>query len=517
MGRLVYEYKKVEISKLNELDKKKRGDIQSTIENSINNAKKQFPWIVSAGQNNYVEYNSEGKSKPLLKSVISKYVEDKKFFSFEDIFNFIKKEGYEIREKSVRAYITKHCAVANEDANKFCHYDFVNEYSSYTWSNRQQSGILNWTINEVRSILMQAENHTKSLKEITTIVKEHAKDKYKIRDIRSLLFDYIGEHEVFNIKSEGRGAVYMSLTSKGLVASEEDWKKIGVRNRKPAYYEIVVSKIVSLLKEAQNCEMRLSELRDMCKDDMDSACFTQFYKIVDNELPEQIEKVEYEGLKYLRFKKEQIRYEPIAIIDNQSEITSGPKYVTSIESKPERSYGQIMEINWNQFLQTLNRETLYYSRFWDIEKISMSQALEVFVNYIQGQSSSRISKHIPRKLLLVWDYNSDIYDRKELLNELAICYEELLRLIHVSNTGERLETNGIYNTYKNIPNINKWALDTEYDKNNIYRRYFRYIQTLRNKIAHGNDTNYNSVEIMQRIAENVSLYVYTIARFLKRV
>ena len=100
-----------------------------------------------------------------------------------------------------------------------------------------------------------------------------------------------------------------------------------------------------------------------------------------------------------------------------------------------------------------------------------------------------------------------------MLNEIALCYEELLRQIHYSNTNELINANGLYETSSMIPEFYAWktaAVDTHYHK------YFRYITKLRNTIAHGGENNYSTVELLQRITEYIALYVYTVARFLKK-
>ena len=144
----------------------------------------------------------------------------------------------------------------------------------------------------------------------------------------------------------------------------------------------------------------------------------------------------------------------------------------------------------------------------------MPTAINKFVDYVQQLPNSRISQNIPRKLLILWNYRSDVYDRKDLLNEIALCYEELLRQIHYSNTNELINANGLYETSSMIPEVYAWKTSPINNDTN-YRRYFKYISILRNTIAHGGENNYSTVELLQRITEYTALYVYTVARFLK--
>lgn len=521
IARLVYEFGEIDLSQIDDLHRKKMCDHSAkSISNSKNQAKSRFPWIVNNGQNNIVIYDAQGEVKQQLKDVISQYAHKNKLFKFNELLEYLKNNGYNCsKEGTIRAYVNRCCSRSNEDRTLFCHGDFLEEYSNYTWRRKTQQGVLNWVLNTVRESLLDANNNAKRVKDLTSLIKDQAKttpEKYKINSPLFLISKFIGKDNLFETYNDGDDT-YIKLTNKGLETSDTQWSCIGVRNKKPPYYGIVVSKIISLLKDAPECEMLLSELKNACKSAMTEVSENQFYKIVDNELPRQIEKISKEdGKKYLQFRKEEVVYEPTIEIEQQTESESILIYKTHHEyTKQERPYGQILYMDWDMLLRNLKHELNFYARFWDLENISMHDGIELFVTYVKNLDNSRISQQIPRKLLILWNYQSDIYDRKELLNELVICYEELLRKIHISNTGVTIQAKGLYETYSNIPYINSWTV-TENPDNNTYRRYFRYINTLRNKIAHGNDINFSSIELMQRIAEYTSLYVYTVARFLSK-
>lgn len=517
VGRLVYEHKKVDINEIDRLHRAKLADDNArSIRNAIAVARGRFPYLVTTGQNGTLEYDESGKGRPTLISAVAAYAALHPLFTFDNLRQHLEGIGYDCtREGSIRTYILKHCSPSNQDSNLFCRYDVLSDYPQYTWRNKVQNGVGNWVIRAVRQCLLETANRMMSLKPLTTKVKALAQaEGYIIIDVWRYIYRYMGNDDIFNARPNGKDTDII-LTDKGLNISADELDAISVRNRKPPYYDVVVTKIVTLLKDATDCRMRLVDLRNACESEMEGVCRNQFYKIVDNELPEQIEKIEIEGDKYLQFKQEKVVYEQsmtIAAAPQDDSTVMEPVYVEQTVEKQERSFGQVIYMDWGLLLQNLQHELSFYSRFWDL-KIDMPTAINKFVDYVQQLPNSRISQNIPRKLLILWNYRSDVYDRKDLLNEIALCYEELLRQIHYSNTNELINANGLYETSSMIPEVYAWktaAIDTNYHK------YFRYITKLRNTIAHGGENNYSTVELLQRITEYTALYVYTVARFLKQ-
>ena len=79
-----------------------------------------------------------------------------------------------------------------------------------------------------------------------------------------------------------------------------------------------------------------------------------------------------------------------------------------------------------------------------------------------------------------------------------------------------LETFGLADTYKQIPEIKDW-----YDKSSnvysssVYYNSMRKLQYDRNKIAHGCDLDNNSFNLIKKISNYTALYIYMVAKFLQ--
>ena len=522
VGRLVYEFKRIDLEKIDELHRTKLSDSEAEgVGGNVESAKQHIDWVVS-GEYGVVEYNENGEGKQKLTNAVKEYITQHELFAYEDLAQHLIDNGYETTNstRTIRCYINKLCSPANQAPDIFCRDDVRSLHPEYTWRNKAQNGIGNWVIKATHQYLLEATNNTLEYDKLNEEVKALAKnspEQYNVSDTWRYIYRHMGEDCIFDSYEDDKGKnYYIKLTSNGLTISPEELDLLSKRNKKPAYYDAVVSKIITLLKDATDCRMRLSDLRKACETDMQDVSTTKFYKIVDNELPEQIEKIEIEGIKYLQFKQEKVVYEQsmtIAAAPQDDSTVMEPIYIEQTVEKQERSFGQVIYMDWNLLQQNLHHELNFYSRFWDLE-IDMPTAINKFVNYIQFLPNSRISRHIPRKLLILWNYRSDVYDRKELLNELAICYEELLRQIHYSNTEELIKVNGLVETYSNIPEVLAWRNDIRNNDNN-YRKYFEYIRRLRNAIAHGGENSYSTIQLLQHITEYTALYVYTVARFLQ--
>ena len=522
VGRLVYEaQKQIDLREINELHRAKLSDpnAKSISSANVGNAENKFDWVVKSGPNGVYEYNENGEGRQKLTDAVKEYIAQHELFAYDELVQHLTGNGYETERYSttIRNYINKLCSPANQAPNIFCRDDVRSQHPEYVWRNKSQHGIGNWVIKATHQYLLESINNTLEYDELNEKVIALAVDspeQYKVSDTWRYIYRHIGKNSVFDSYKIEK-VNYIKLTSKGLTISLEELDLLSKRKKKPTYYDVVVSKIITLLKDATDCKMRLADLRKACESDMHDVSTTKFYKIVDNELPEQIEKIEIEGVKYLQFKQEKVVYEQSMTIADapQEDHTMEPIYVEQTTEKQERSFGQVIYMDWGLLQQNLHHELSFYSRSWDLS-IDMPTAINKFVRYVQHLPNSRISQHIPRKLLILWNYRSDVYDRKELLNELALCYEELLRQIHYSNTDELIKANGLYETSSMIPEVYAWKTSPINNDTN-YRRYFKYISILRNTIAHGGENNYSTVELLQRITEYTALYVYTVARFLK--
>lgn len=504
IARIVYLYKSIKKEDLNEADQKLGGN-GIIIEGNDENAKNKFTWCVQ-GPTGYLEYNESGENRQNLRVEVRAFVGRREVFNIQELKNDLRIKGFDVKENTIRAYASELCYISNDDDNIFCNSEHIERYRNYNWRNKAQKGKVNWAANAIRNILLKEPGNRMSVKGLTKVLKDKGeKDGYKIRSVDAL----ISNLEVFDFVKEGT-AKMLVLNEIGLSKSQDEWNEIGIRP-KPQYYNAIVSKIMSLLKDAEDCEMRLVDLRDKCLPEMLGVSSTRFYKIVDNELPEQINKIKKDdGKIYLRLVQEKIEYIPTLQVEKEEDIQETTTTTIYTQPSRERAYGEIIQMDWELLAENLRKEISY--NYWDLE-IGIETAICRFIEFIRASKNRRVSAQIPRQLLVLWNYKSDIYDWKGIVNELTICYEEILRLIHEQNTGERLETKSLSDTYKQIKDIKLWY-ENSYTSS-FYVNNMKKLQKDRNLIAHGLDLNYSAFDLIKKISNYTSLYIYMVAKFLK--
>ena len=516
----IYENKQVRVSEIDDIHRKKMNDLNiPSIQNSVVTVKKNISWVVYGGMNGVLEYSEGGETKKKTTDFIKDWVSKRVLFTMNDILQALEKEGYaSLAENTVRTYIMNHCHVDNKRRDLFCYSPCIDDYSiGYSWRSKVQSGITNWMIKRVREHLLNTSSMTLSIKDLENKLQKDAlesEEKFKIkRDLEMYLYRYSQEDfGLFGFPDKKT----IRLTSKCQNISDEELDKLGRRNRKPEYYDVVISKIIALLKESSNGEMRLLDLRSACLDDLGNRADTAFYKIVDNCLPRQIIKIKKEDKLYLQLQKEKIEYVEsmkVQSLKNEDTQLEEPVLIKDEIQRPVREFGQKIPVDWNVLREDFCFQLGFYVNQWNAD-VSFEEGVNKFIRFIQQLDTlknMRLTRQLPQSFMLFWHYQNDTYAFMDYLTGIVICYERLLREIHIANTGKTLESNGLMDTVKMIDSMNNWV--NAYDTN-LFHRIFRNIRKERNRISHGEEFVSRTLpEMVLSITQYVALYIYTVARF----
>ena len=515
LARIVYENKRVNINDIDVIHRTKMNDFRiPSIQNSVGPVKKNISWVVNGGKNGILEYNENGETKIKITEFIKQWVAERILFTMQDILQALEKEGYmNLVENTIRTYVMNHCHVDNKQRNLFCYSPCIDQFSEYAWRSKAQSGITNWMIKKVREHLLNVSSMTLDIKLLADKLQKDAQEsdeKFQInRDLEMYLCRYAQEDfGLFEFPSKKT----IRLTDKCKNLSDEELDKIGRRNRKPEYYDVVISKIVALLKESDNGEMRLLDLRGACLDDLENKADTAFYKIVDNYLPKQIVKIKKGDKLFLKLQKEKIEYVDSMTV-RASENAGIPVIVKDEIERPVREFGQKIPVDWNVLRKDFCFQLGFYVNQWNLD-LSFEEGVDKFIRFIQRLDTfknMRLTRQLPQSFMLFWHYQNDNYAFMDYLTGIVTCYERLLREIHLANTGDKLESVGLMSTVKMIESMSHWA--SGYDTN-IFHRIFRNIRTERNKISHGEEFVSRTLpEMVLSITQYIALYIYTVARF----
>ena len=515
IGRMVYELNRINVNDIDDIHKEKirKSDCQS-ISNSVGTAKSKFPWVVSGGMNGVLEYNESGNKRTRLIKSITDWIGKHQIFTFKEIMNSLTDMGYaNLREKTIRTYIMKNCYVENKDANLFCNSLYVDKFSNeYSWRKKTQTGVINWLVCKVHEYLIEAIDNQLLKSDLEEKIKKDmlAEQFHIVHPLTNYLCNYMkGDKALFiNIDKQ------IKLTHRGLHISKDELNVLGVRSRKPDYYDVVISKIIDRLNESSDGKLLLSELRNECLAEIEELTQASFYRIVSRYLPEQIIKIETDNNIYLKLVKEKIEYaeslviNPIPIEETTNELT----VIKEEGNRPIRELGKTIIVNWDELRQDFMFQLSFNSRQWNLE-ISFIEGVEKFTRFVKQLDASkngRLVNQLPRYFMQFWHYQNDVYSYVGYLTEIVVCYEKLLREIHRSNHGICLATKGLSDTIHMIDYVNIWL---EKYENDIICKSVRNLWHDRNKVAHGEEIAKNLPEMVINISKYIFLYIYTVAKF----
>lgn len=522
IARIVYENRQspFNINDLDAVHRKKLNNLQAgSIIRNIGTARKKISWLVGGGQNGWVEYNETGESRPNIKRAVEQWVSDKRMFKMEELISDLRTMGYtHLSELTIRSYVTDNCAVDNNDHDCFCNWEFVKDYSNgYSWRRQSQQGMVNWVIRMVHGYLMSASEHALSLSEVNSRLKNdvsNTDEGYEMRNnAESYLARYIGDKEgIFKLKNK-----VLKLTKTGESLDTKKLEKIAVRSRRPDYYDVVVAKIMALLNDADNSELRLNDLQKECLEDIGDKAISAFYRIVDNYLPEQVVKIYKDGKPYLKLEKAKIEYvQPMVIapVEDDKILVETPAIVEDKHERNIREAGKPIVVDWNLLRKNIVINLGFYARQWELA-ISFDESVDKFIRFINqldAVENNRLAVQIPRNFVQLWNYQNDIYSYMGYMTNIVICYERLLREIHFKNTGVSLKAQGLVDTINQIADVNEWK--NQYPTSQLHK-YLRKIGNERNKITHGEEFSQSLTDIILNTSNYIALYIYTVARFWK--
>ena len=521
IARIVYENRQspFNINDLDAVHRKKLNNLQAgSIIQNIGTARRKISWLVGGGQNGWVEYNETGESRLNIKRAVEQWISDKRMFYMKELLSDLEAMGYtNLSELTIRSYVTDNCAVDNNDHDCFCNWEFVQDYSNgHSWRRQSQQGMVNWVIRMVHGYLMSASEHALSLSEVNVRLKEDASNTdegYEMRNnAESYLARYIGDKEgIFEL---GKDKV-LKLTKAGESLEAKKLEKIAVRSRRPGYYDVVVAKIMALLNDADNGEMRLNDLQKECLEDIGDKAISAFYRIVDKYLPEQVVKIYKDGKTYLKLEKAKIEYvQPMVVapVEDDKTLVESPIVIEDKHERYIREAGQPIVVNWESLRKDIIFNLGFYARQWELP-ISFEESVDKFIRFINQLDvveNNRLAVQIPRNFVQLWNYQNDIYSYMGYMTNIVICYERLLREIYLKNTGELIEAQGLVDTINQFADVSAWRY--QYDTS-LYHKSLRKIGNERNKITHGEEFSQSLTDIILNTSNYIALYIYTVARF----
>ena len=448
-----------------------------------------------------------------IKECIAVYAEEHKVFYYDDLVKYLLEKGYSI-PKSIRTQITDICTVDNKDNNHFCHKEYVDEYSNFSWRNPSQYGQTNWMLNVIKDNLCVHSPIEFNL--IVAQLKEKAvgtdyEDGVK-KNGKYIIPNFCGEDQPFKLE-------------KGLISknepyfSETDFATLGLREGKYPFFSQIRSIAFNEVKRSEEGRKPLNEIigvvNDIIEEPIGRNVIIRALEDRDKRFePMDIELVLENGNRFVAWTGKEIKPEPtfeVSIVETNADIEQ-VKEIVEVETKPAIKFRQ--SVDWKELSQTMKHE-LSFCKFWMIrEDYDLNESIDKFLDFLRHTDNNNLNKKLPQNLYEYWFASTDSFDRSTYLTNLALFFEALLAEIYYQQHGIKLRKRGLSDWAEEFDGLPQKLL---YSRDNRgFDRIASNLHFVRNKIAHGDDLELSSWETAKTITDYVALYVYVIARYYNR-
>jgi len=502
MMRIIYDAKEP-ISKNEALDRfEELYHVRPTVNTSIL-TQKGFSYGATKWQ-----YGAGLKPK---ETFIREYVQEKIIFYWSDLLNAY--NGPKENERSIRTTITRHCFVDTKDANHFCLKESVEDYPQFTWSNPTREGLSNWILNQMKNALDGRDAIT--FEGLTKIIQEKAKGTEYERNLKQNIKFTIEQYSGFDQPFLYEDSLVRRNEPK---FNKTDFQIIGRKGGKYPYYVQIRSIISNEIKKTDSGRISLVEAIEIINSNLDEpqGRNTILRALQNRHLgPIGVEVRNIDGTVFIIKTDSKIKAEPTYVVQEQAkeDTDNVPNLKVVDVDVPRSPITSRLKIDWGLLTQKLKNELRFYCRWMQRENVDYDVAINDFVSFLKGAHNENLNHKLPQSLFEYWFASTDALDRSRYVCDLSIFYEALFREIRYSTD----------DTYVRKEGLIDWALDYPWTAMKVrymkwagepkgFDRIFNDIHDKRNKFAHGESVELNSLETANAIVDYVALYIMTLAK-----
>lgn len=462
-----------------------------------------------------------GEPRVPVRRAIVDYVEDHIIFNFSDLKQHLQKQGYSFNPDTIRTYITNLCSVDNKDHDHFCHIDFIDEHSSYSWKKPQKYGFTNWMLKTTKSILGEKEEI--SWNELVSKLTDKAKGTEYAENIKkqakSVIYKYSGDGNPFMFeKKQKEDEVEEKYIRKNEpFFSEADFDTIGLRGVKYAYFKQIRAIAANEVRKDESGKKSLKDIVSIVNEITDEPLSRNtILRAIKNENrrfePIDVEVVKENGVLYVQWTKKDIVPEPVYVVKSSADTSENEDVieVSDVEPRPEIKYRQ--EIDWEKLKSTMKNELEFYGRWMEYDNINMNSAIDDFTQFLSMAHNTNLSQRLPMDLYEYWFACTDSLDRSRYLTDILIFFEATLKEMLLKNLGVDItSTKGLLELaqyFEGLPSLLLYSRDSK-----GFHRIASELHSKRNLVAHGECLNIGSRETAKLITDFVALYVYVVAKY----
>ncbi len=445
-----------------------------------------------------------------IKEIIKNYAEKNKVFYYSEIVGHLESCGYSVLN-SIRTKITDLCCVDNKDNNHFCHKDYVDEYSSFSWRNPTIYGQANWMLKETQMILREQVSIDLD-KLISMLINKAVGTDYEEvvkKRAKYVIPTFCGDGFPFLLMGN-------TITKNEPYFSETEFATIGLKEGKYAFFSQIRSIASNEAKRSENGKVSLNDIMNVVNDTiaerLSRNVVIRAIEDKDNRFaPIDIKLITEDGNRYVVWTKQEIKAEPtfqISAVKNEEDV----ELVERIEDeiRPGIKYRQI--VDWDKLNQALKRELSFYKHWMLREEFDLNASIDKFLSFLSHSDNTNLNKKLPQCLYEYWFASTDSFDRSTYLANLALFFEAFLAEIYYREKGIKLRKNGLSDWAEEFDGLSEKMSYNRESKG--FDRIASDLHYKRNKIAHGDGIELSSLETAKTITDFVALYVYVIARYL---
>ena len=304
IARIVFEEKQVDYDRIQKLDREKSTDGQylNHLGDNAIISKRNYNWVCASGVEGILNYEESGQPPLSLMEVIQQLVRELKIFTFSEVIAELNRRNYGavLNENSVKIYILRDCVSCLDDAQLYCHLDYLDTFSSHRWRSRNRNIRNMWVAFTVR-LLRQEETHSMPVAEINRLVLQEMEKNGEQCDIANpvaYMRERLCVRDLLGVENKT-----VFLMSKAEQLSEEELDQLDVNitcKPKSVASEQAEQFILSQLTAAEGKELPLKQLKECCAPFFAGKSSTYFYTFIKRPFPFRLERTERDGVPFLK-------------------------------------------------------------------------------------------------------------------------------------------------------------------------------------------------------------------------
>lgn len=294
VARLLWENKSMTREEVDMYHTIRTGETRS-ISNNLQIAQAKYGWIRPVGKTGEWIYSENARpDKKGVREFIREYVAARELFSFSVALSDVAAAGYSYPERTIRAYFMAECMVSVQNSDLLCAKDKAEKQSAYIWRRKVVENSGSIILENAVSILQGKSPMSRS--DLTrAILAADSEGHFSFRCVWQALNTLAQKGDILRLDADRNVCLNMDAIRDGKIDPSI------FKNRRPSYYDAVISVIRTRLKSSPEGSCLMSSLRSACEGILrNHANPNIFYKIIA--LPEMsdIEKVYIDGSAYLR-------------------------------------------------------------------------------------------------------------------------------------------------------------------------------------------------------------------------